>query len=313
MKGMRGIRGGGAAHGVRGFLSGAAYLGADALRSIRANAASCALTSVTLGFSLAICFLFLFIFINLESAVNRWGDKTHIVVYIKDAALKEGAERLKDSIGFIPGVKTVEYVSKEKALEELKAELRGHEEIIAGVDVNPLPASFDIRVSAAYTDAGKVAEVVGTLKAMSWASDVQYSSEWVEKFSAFLKFIEFAAFAVGVFIAAATVFIISNTIRLTVYARRDEIDVMRLVGATDAYIKIPFFIEGVIEGLAGGVLAMGVLSAGRYVLLGRMPGYLAFALNLPLDPAELLVLLAASGMTMGAAASLISTARFLKD
>lgn len=299
--------------GKTGFTSGILYLVADALRSIRANAASSALTAVTLGFSLAIFFLFLFIFINLESAVNKWGDKTHIVVYIKDAALKEGVERLRDSARFIPGVKTVEYVSKEKALEELKAELKGHEEIIAGVDVNPLPASFDVRVSSAYTDAGRVAEVVKALKAMSWASDVQYSSEWVEKFSAFLKFIEFAALAVGIFIAAATVFIISNTIRLTVYARRDEIEVMRLVGATDAYIKIPFFIEGVMQGLAGGVFSLGVLTAGRYILLGRMPGYLGFALSLPLDPSALLALLAASGMSLGAAASIISTTRFLRN
>jgi len=306
-KGMRGVS------GVRGFTSGLFYLGADALRSIRANAASAALTSVTLGFSLAIFFLFLFIFINLESAVNKWGDKTHIVVYIKDAALKEGVERLRDSVRFIPGVKTVEYVSKEKALEELKTELKGHEEIIAGVDVNPLPASFDIRVSSAYTDDGAVAGVVKTLKAMSWASDVQYSREWVEKFAALLKFIEMAALAVGAFIAAATVFIISNTIRLTVYARRDEIEVMRLVGATDAYIKIPFFIEGVIQGFIGGAFALGVLTAGRYILLSRMPGYLDFALSLPLDPPELLAMLVASGMIMGAAASLISTARFLGD
>ncbi|MBI5971168.1 MAG: ABC transporter permease [Deltaproteobacteria bacterium] len=295
----------------RGFTSGVVYLAADALRSMRANAASCALTAVTLGFSLAIFFLFLFIFINLESAVNKWGDKTHIVVYIKDTALKDGVERLRDSARFIPGVKTVEYVSKEKALEELKAELKGHEEIIAGVDVNPLPASFDIRVSPAYTDAQGVASVVGTLKAMSWASDVQYSREWVEKFSAFLRFIELAATAVGVFIAAATVFIISNTIRLTVWARRDEIEVMRLVGATDAYIKIPFFIEGVIQGFIGGVFALGVLTAGRYILLGRMPGYLDFALSLPLDFPELLAALAASGMLMGATASIISTTRFL--
>ncbi|MBI5642503.1 MAG: ABC transporter permease [Deltaproteobacteria bacterium] len=295
-------------------LSGAsiAYILGDAIRSLRENLATTILTAITLGFSLSIFAVFLFVFLNMNSVISSWGDRTHIVAYVKDSAVAEGVENIRQGILKIPGVRTADFVSKEKALNELKEELKGHESILEGVDENPLPASFDIKVGDTYKNPSQVTYVVDKLKALAWVEDVQYSQEWVEKFSAFLRFIELAALVIGIFLAAATVFIISNTIRLTVYARKDEIEVMSLVGASDAFIKIPFLIEGMLQGLIGGIMSACILGIGRLVIISKIPAYFNFVVASPFPYPVLIGILIFTGILMGTAGSLISMGRFLK-
>lgn len=287
------------------------YIFTDALRSLKENIGTTILTAFTLGFSLAIFSLFLFVFMNLNALIEGWGDRTQIVAYVKDTATDINA--LTDGIKKIPGVAGVEFVSKEKALNELRSELKGHESILEGVDANPLPASFEIKVLDSFNDPARVTAVVERLKAQPWVEDVQFSREWVEKFSALLRFIELAALTIGVFLAAATLFIISNTIRLAVYARKDEIEIMKLVGASDTYIKMPFMLEGVFQGLLGGVLAFALLLSGRSIIVAKMPAYLQFTLEMPLSVPLFMAALALTGVLMGVAGSLISMGRFLRS
>jgi len=286
------------------------YIISDALSSLKESKGTTALTSLTLGFSLAIFSLFVFVISNLNGVMEGWGEKTQIVVYVKDNV--SSAEAMKDSIMKVAGVRGAEFVSKEKALSELKGALKGYEGILEGVDANPLPASFEIKVLEENNSPEGIAKVVGELKARDWAEDVQYSREWVEKLSAFIKFIQLAAIAMGVFLGAATLFIISNTIRLAVYARKDEIEIMKLVGASDMYVKVPFVLEGLIQGLFGGLLAMCILAVGRYAVLSEIPAYLRFAVEMPFSTVLFLAFLTGAGMLMGVAGSLISMNRFLK-
>ncbi len=232
------------------------------------------------------------------------------MAYLKHTAPK--AEKLKKEVLKIAGVKTVEYISKEKALTELKSGLPGGGDIFDGLDENPLPASFEITLKEPHREADRMGVVVERLKAFDWVGEVQYSREWARKFSAFLSFIELVALLIGVFLMVATIFIITNTIRLTVYARRDEIEVMRLVGASDVFIKAPFFAEGVIQGVGGGVIAFGILIAWRLILTPRIPAYLKFMLDTPIGLPTLLAILVAVGVCMGVVGSLISMSRFLK-
>ncbi len=285
------------------------YIVQDALSSLKESKGTMVLTSLTLGFSLAIFSLFVFVISNLNGVMEGWGDKTQIIVYVKDSPSSQ--EAMKDGIMKVAGVKGAEFVSKEKALSELKSALKGHEGILEGVDANPLPASFEIRVQDGHNTPEGISKIVEELKANDWADDVQYSREWVEKLSAFIKFVKVAAAGVGIFLGAATLFIISNTIRLAVYARRSEIEIMKLVGASDMYVRAPFVIEGALQGLAGGLLAMGILAAGRAALIGQVPPYLAFALEMPFPVPLFMLALVAAGALMGVAGSLISMNRFL--
>ncbi len=297
---------------MTGASSNLLYMFADAFRSLRENIVTTVLTSVTLGFALAIFSLFIVVFINLNAAVRNLGDRTHIVVYIRDSYINSGLERLRQSVLLMPGVKSVDYVSKERALKELKDELKGHEVVLEGVDTNPLPASFEIKVSDSYLDTGKVRTVVENLRRTPWAEEIQYSQEWVEKFSGFLKFVELAALMVGVFLASATIFIISNTIRLAVYARKEEIEVMKLVGASDLFVKVPFFIEGVVQGLSGGVLAFAFLAVVRYFILARIPSYFSFIAEAPVPLSSIVFAQVLAGISMGVVASFVSMGKFLK-
>lgn len=287
------------------------YIFSDALRSLRENVGTTILTSFTLAFSLAIFSLFIFVITNLNGVVEGWGERTQMIVYVKDASVGQ-ADSIKDALLKVPGVKSAEFISKEKALAELKDELKGHEGILDGVDANPLPASFEVRVHEEFNQPERVEEVAGRIKALDWAEEVQYSREWVEKLSSFIRFIQLSAVVIGVFLGAATLFIISNTIRLAVYARREEIEIMKLVGASDMYVKVPFILEGLIQGLFGGLLAMCVLAAGRYALLSEIPPYLQFAVEMPFGTVLFMAILASGGMLMGVAGSLISMNRFLK-
>lgn len=296
---------------MAGNLKGANlfYIFSDAIRSIRENLATTVLTAVTLGFSLSIFAVFVFVFFNLRSVINSWGDRTQIVAYVKDSS---DAALMRDAIMRLPGVSSAEFVSKEKALSELKSELKGHEAILEGVDENPLPATFEIRVAGSYRDPAVLTAVAERLKAIPWVEDVQYSREWVEKLSSFFRFVELAALFIGVFLAGATIFIISNTIRLTVYARREEIEIMTLVGASDSFIRVPFFIEGVLQGLIGGIFALLILAGGRLLLLSKIPPYFSFVVSSPVPVPLLALILITTGVVMGVAGCLISMGRFLK-
>lgn len=287
------------------------YILGDAVRSLRENVGTTILTSFTLAFSLAIFSLFIFVITNLNGVVEGWGERTQIIAYVKDSSLGS-IDAIKQSISRTPGVRAAEFVSKEKALEQLKEELKDHKGILEGVGSNPLPASFEIRVTEEFNQPEKIEAVADGIKAQDWAEDVQYSREWVEKLSAFIRFIQLAAIVIGVFLGAATLFIISNTIRLAVYARRDEIEIMKLVGASDMYVKVPFVLEGLLQGLFGGLLAMAILAAGRYAVINEVPAYLRFAVELPFSTVVFMAFLAGAGMLMGVAGSLISMNRFLK-
>lgn len=293
-----------------GGSSNLLYVLADSLRSIRENSVTTAMTAVTIGFSLAIFSVFLFFFVNLNAAIDSWGDRTQVVAYVKDGF--ERPDAIRQAVLGIPGVKSVEFVSKEKALGELKEELKGHEAILSGVDANPLPASVEIRVTDLYRQPNAVSSVVDRLKRMDWVEDVQFNRQWIEKVSALLGVVELAAVFMGAFLAAATVFIVSNTIRLAVYARKEEIEIMRLVGASDSFVKIPFFIEGVVQGLIGGLIALLVAGAGRYLLARSIPPYFEFMVATPFSAPVIILLLVSAGVLMGVAGSLISMARFLK-
>jgi cell division transport system permease protein len=288
------------------------YAITDALSGVRANLTTAVFSSITVGFALAIFSLFLVVFINLNIVIETWGDRTHIVAYIKQGAEKGGVQPLRASAGKIPGVESVKYVSRDEALKVLREELRGQEGVLEGIGSSPLPASFEIKLAEAHRNTRGIEAVVESLKKKGWVEDVQYGAEWVEKFSGFLKFVELSAIVVGVFLAAATLFIISNTIRLTVYARREEIEIMRYLGATDIFIKVPFFIEGMVQGLVGGVLALGILFSGGYILSLKIPPYLGFVVDSPVSVLSLLILLVMAGVGIGAAGSLLSLGRFLK-
>ncbi|MFQ5428159.1 MAG: cell division protein FtsX [Thermodesulfobacteriota bacterium] len=293
------------AQNLRFFLS-------DALLAIRGNLATSILTSVTLALSLAICCFFLIVFMNLGSLFNSWGDKTYAIAYIKDSTPTSDIKGLQSQLVKIKGVAGARFVSKAEAMKELEKGLKGHSGILEGMDKGILPASFEVRLRGESMDADQILKVVNRIKSLPWVDEMQYSQEWARKFYGVFRFFELTAVIIGSVLGAAAIFVITNTIRLTVYARREEIEVLRLVGASDTFISLPFLIEGLIEGAVGGVLASFIVFAVLLLLRYNVPDYLAFVLDMPVSALVIFVLTTVIGTLTGAIGSIISTGRFLR-
>jgi len=284
----------------------------DALGAIRENLATTILTSLTLAFSLAICAFFFIVFMNLGSVFSSWGDNAYIIAYVKDPVRSHKRKVLKKQVVRINGVLGARYISKTDAMAELKKGLKGHAGILEGMDSTILPASFEIKLRKDYREPSRMLKVVKRIKSLPWVEEVQYSQEWARKFYGVFRFFELTAVVIGGVLAAAAIFVITNTIRLTVYARREEIEVLRLVGASDNFISMPFLIEGIIEGAAGGLFASAIVVAVLWLLRYNIPEYLAFVLQTPVPLYVMFLFTTVLGTLTGAIGSIISTGRFLK-
>jgi len=284
----------------------------DAIGAIKENLATTILTAITLAFSIAICAFFFIVFINLGSLFSSWGDNAYIIAYIKDSAPSSQTKGFKKQVLKINGVSGARYVSRAEAMAELKKVLKGHAGILEGMNKGILPASFEIHLRKVSREPDRMLKVVKRIKSLPWVDEVQYSQEWTRKFYGVFRFFELTAIVIGVVLAAAAVFVITNTIRLTVYARREEIEVLRLVGASDNFISMPFLIEGVIEGAVGGGFAFLIVFAVLGLLSYNIPEYLAFVLDIPVPLYAVFLITTVTGTLAGAIGSIISTGRFLK-
>ena len=288
------------------------YASGDAYSYILENLTATTLSAVTSGFSLAILAFFTIVLVNLNSMVAGWGERTHIVAYITEEASEVDVALLTKSVGAMSGVKEALYVSSDDALKGLRKDLKEHKVILEGVEASIFPSSFEIKVTDEFMNPDKIVSTVEALKRLDWVAQVQYSNEHIEQFASFLAFFRFAALAIGVFLGAAVIFIISNTVRLTVYARKETVEIMRFIGASDIYIKVPFFIEGLLMGLAGGFIAVGFLYLGHYHFDMRVPEYLRFLIVNPFGIPALMGMLLGVGVALGTVGSFITLRKFLR-
>jgi cell division transport system permease protein len=258
--------------------------------------------------------LFLLVFVNLESASEKWSERVQVTVYFDRELSAQEQATLKNSINSIPGTSRVSYVSRDEALKRFKGRLRGQETLLDGVRPEILPTSFEIALKRDNRDTQGVETYVTALKRIPGVTEVQYGEEWVRRFNTLLNFMRLLGALLGGFLVVAVLFIISNTIKLTIYARRDELEVMSLVGATRFFIKAPFLIEGIIQGGCGALIAMVLLlglyegflhNAGSFLTFNPTTAGLAF---LPLEYVGGIIL---TGVVLGFVGSLSSLKRFI--
>ncbi|MDO3376945.1 permease-like cell division protein FtsX [Geoalkalibacter halelectricus] len=286
-----------------------------ALRNMRQSPFLCAAAVATLTLSLSIVAFFAIIVFNVETLTARWSEEVQVVAYL-DAppppqVLAERAEQIRQ----LPGVAGVEVVSREQAFERFRSRLGQHGDLLDGVDPQILPASLEIALEADYRNPQGVESVVAALQARGDLGELRYAQDWLQRFEAFLGLLRLIGLVVGVFLFFATLFIVSNTIRLTLFARREELEVMALVGATPMFIKLPFIIEGALQGLAGGLLALAGVYLAHLLFLREGLGTLLFAVGgaevLFLPPAHLATLLAL-GLFLGVFGSLGALRKFVR-
>jgi cell division transport system permease protein len=235
----------------------------EALTATRRSPLLSALGIVTIAFSLFAFGLFGLVAINIRKALDEVEERVEVRAFLSDSADIEAVAAAMKDIGEFPEVLRIDYVSKEKALERARKEMGEFADVFeAGV----LPASIEVHLRPGMRSPATVRSVADRMKTYSFIDDVRYGEEWVEKLYRLRNIATVAGIALGVAFAAVAVIIIGATIRMTVLARAKEISIMRLVGATDMFIRLPFLIDGLVKGVLGGLLALVfVLVANRVV------------------------------------------------
>ncbi|MBK8248704.1 MAG: ABC transporter permease [Gemmatimonadetes bacterium] len=211
------------------------------------------LSITTIAFSLFAFGLFSLVAINLRSALEQVESRVEIRGFLEEGVSAEAVADAMQVIGSYPEVARVEYVSPEQALDRAREELREFRDVF---EAGFLPGSLDIQLREGSRDPVKVAEVAQRLRGFNFVNDVRFGAEWIQKLYTIRNIATAAGIILGLAFAAVAVIIISATIRMAVMARAREISIMRLVGATDGFIRRPFLIEGFIKGVLGGALAL---------------------------------------------------------
>ncbi|MBV9121090.1 MAG: ABC transporter permease [Chloroflexi bacterium] len=281
----------------------------SALAHVRRNKLMSTFSITTTTVMLLMLGSFLVVIASLNVTLKALETKIDVVAYIKDSADPAQIANLRDNLSRNADVASVAYVSKDEALARMKQTLGDKAQLLAQVKGNPLPASLEVQLRFA-TSAPGVAEM---LAHESIVEDVDYKRDVVQRLLAITNFLRIAGVIIVAGLAVIALFIIVNTTRIAMYARRQEIEIMKLVGATDWFVRWPFIFEGMFLGLVGSMVTTTLIAAGYEPMLERVSGLLTF-LPLAFDPdflPKLLGLLVASGVAIGALGSYISVRRFL--
>ena len=235
----------------------------DALITFRRTPLLSALSITTIAFSLFAFGLFGLVALNIRDALDRLEDRVEIRAFVADGTAPESMAQAGNDIAAYPEVLGVVLVSQDDALIRAKKELGDFRDVFEGA---VLPASIDVRLKPGFRDPATVQRVAARVKAFSFVDDIRYGQEWIEKLYRLRNIAGIAGIVLGLAFAGVSVIIIGATIRMAVLARAKEISIMRLVGATDSYIRRPFLIEGVAKGVLGGMLALALTYGARWLI-----------------------------------------------
>jgi len=287
----------------------------EAVQGIKNNAFIHAIAIGTITFALLTFGIFIITVINLDRIFDDWGKRMHVIVYLDGKSTEEETTAVSEAIAGLPQTGKVTYISKDEALSMLKENLQNQAGILDNLDENPLPPSLEVQLKEEHANPQSISIFVKEVKKLNNISDVDYGQEWLRKFSAFISMIKLVGTGVGGFLLLATIFIISNTIKLTIYSRRDEIEIMKLVGATNLSIQIPFFLEGITQGFLASLLSLGILYAGFKLLIYKITIdyslYLGYV-DIIFLPQKLFAALILLGIALGIFGCVFSMGRFLK-
>jgi cell division transport system permease protein len=265
-----------------------------------------ALSITTIAFSLFVFGLFALVAINIRNTIGNVAERVEVVAYLKRGTAVETVTMGIADIAAFPEVADVEHITEAEALSRAKRELREFQDIFQDLEANPLPASLEVRLKPQFRNAAKAAEIASRLRSFSFVDDVRYGEDWVQKLDRLRNIAGAVGFAIGAAFAIVSVIIIGTTIRMAVLQRSREIAIMRLVGATDGFIRMPFLLEGLVKGLLGGAVAIG-LAWGAYAVID------AYLIHSTFFTAGQIFLGIAGGGVIGLLGSLVSVGRHLKS
>jgi cell division transport system permease protein len=274
----------------------------EAIASLWRGRQSCVLSTATIAVALFVLGGFLLATANLERLGVEWSRAAELSVYLDDGITDEQRSALEAILAPGRTVASYEFVSKPEALRRFKETFIDLAGTVDALEGNALPASYEVRLPASANAAEEVERLGATLMAAPGVSDVRYDRQWLARLLAAVGVVRTVGFVLAAVLTMAAALTVANVVRLGLYARRDELEIMQLVGAPQAYIRGPFIVEGILQGGLGALTALAVLALTFLALRATYLTPLAAALNLSavrfLTP-QLCLLLLIGGMAVG--------------
>jgi cell division transport system permease protein len=267
------------------------------------------LSTVTIALALFVLGGFLAVTANLQRLGAEWSNAAELSVYLKDDITSDERRALEAALAPSDLVAVHEYVSKPDALVRFKQTFGDLAAAVDGVGGNPLPASLEVRLRPGPGVSGRVDSLAAQLREMDGVADVRYDRQWLTRVLSAINVIRGVGLFLGLVLTIAASLTVANVVRLALYARRDELDIMDLVGAPLAYVRGPFIMEGVLQGGIGALLALTALAAAFFALQARYLVPLASALNISsihFLPFGLCVVMILGGMAVGCLGGLVA-------
>lgn len=289
-----------------------AYYWIEAFKSLYRNSLLCLAAVCTMIISLLILGSALLLVLNVNQLTDQVESGVEISVFLEDDLSGDELESLGERIKYLGGVQSVNFISRYRALGELKDSFGTEREVLDGLEENnTLPNSY--RIKALSTN--RVSNIARKIEGLEGVEKVRYGREVVEQLMIISRWVRISGLAIVVLLGIAAIFLIATTIRLSVYARRQEIGIMKILGATNWFIRMPFILEGMVLGILGGLIAAGMVYLGYHTLVVKVSNTLPFLELISQSQTMInytLLGLVAMGLSLGIMGSAISVRRFLK-
>lgn len=255
---------------------------ANALRGIRSGSTTSLLAVLTIAIVLVLVGSATLLVENMAGVLDEFGAELQLTAYLEASTSEEDLRLLAGRVAAAPGVDHVEIVTKAQALLRFES-IAGGAELLAGLDENPLPASLEIHLLPEARTAEAIEILETALDGLPGIDELAQGQEWIEGYSRAVSLVRTGALGISIVLGMAALLIVANTIRLAVYARRDELEILALVGASRTFVRVPFMLEGTIQGILGGLIALLILYGAYEMLLPQI----RFGLELVVGRAEL--------------------------
>ena len=230
-----------------------------ALRDIRQNKFLNIVTVITISLSTVIVSSFLLFFLNMSAIAAGWRQGIRMMAYLESDSGDGNHRDLQKQISSMHGIYKVKFVSKEEAISRMRDRMGRQSYLFESIGENPLPDAFEIQVAPDLYEWEEMEHLANRIASMERVEDVEYGQKWVGSFSSVFNVSRLAGYALAGIFFMASLFIVANTTRLLLYSRREEIEVIRLVGGADGFIKTPLYIESLIQGALGGAIGIGAV------------------------------------------------------
>ncbi len=287
-----------------------------AMANIRSNRQVCLASIGSIAVALSFPGLFLFIYLNLNSFLSTWNREVQLMVYLQDDIQVEQKENIETFLQGKPGVENVQFVSRDEAWANFQNLFSEQSGLLQDLEFNPLPASYSVHFTEGPGRIDLIREAATSVEKIPGVESIDYGEQWISGFETFLIFLRIFLFALGSALAIGVLLIVSNTIKLSVYSRRDEIELMLLIGANPRFIKTPFYLEGIFHGALGAVISIGLLKLLHLYFQYQFQG----SANLPGSGLEFhfisgfyIALILGSSVLVGWLGSSLSVNQFLKS